>query len=284
MSDEISIASQQLPLNDAPLGKRSAYVTQYQPALLYPIPRQLKRQEIAVPTPLPFTGFDTWNAYEVSWLNPKGKPVVMLAQFDIACDSVNLIESKSFKLYLNSFNHSVFSSADAVKVILQQDIARTAVGSVHVTLHEIEDLTGQALANFSGECIDAIDVVCDTYTVHPAYLSSEARHQVTESLISHVLKSNCLVTGQPDWGSLQIAYHGPQIDRAGLLKYIVSFRNHPEFHEQCVERIFMHILQRCHPTRLTVHARYTRRGGLDINPVRSTHAIAPQANIRMARQ
>lgn len=272
-------------LTDAPLGKSSAYITQYTANLLFPIPRQNKRDEIGLlPGVLPFYGFDTWNAYEVSWLNPKGKPMVAIVQFDIDCSSTHIIESKSFKLYLNSFNNTKFDSIDDVKQILQQDISHAVNGNVAVNLFKLRDFTGQTIENFSGESLDDYDISFDCYEISSAYLSSNPQKIVEETLVSDLLKSNCLVTGQPDWGAIQIKYSGSKIDKEGLLRYIVSFRNHNEFHEQCVERIFMDIINRCKPTTLTVEARYTRRGGLDINPVRSTEQILPTKNLRMPRQ
>ena len=268
----------------SPLGKGSKYITQYTPSLLFPIPRVRKREEIGVPEVLPFKGFDTWNAYEVSWLNLKGKPIVAIVQFDIQCSSKNIVESKSFKLYLNSFNNTKFDSIQDVKDVLERDIIKIVDGKVDVKIFKLDDLYGQRIEKFSGECLDDYDVTCDTYTINPSYLSSNTHEIVDEVLFSNLLKSNCLVTGQPDWGSVQIKYKGPKINREGLLQYIVSFRDHNEFHEQCVERIFMDIMKYCKPTSLTIEARYTRRGGLDINPVRSTEDVMPDNNIRMARQ
>ena len=281
-----TMKSEEENISDAPFGKASSYITQYTPSLLFPIPRQRKRDEIGLFGALPFYGFDTWNAYEVSWLNSKGKPVVAIIQFDISCSSINIIESKSFKLYLNSFNNTNFNSIDDVKQILEKDISHAADGEVDIKIFKLNDIFGQSIENFAGEVelLDEYDVVCDTYETNPAYLSSNVSKKVEESLTSNLLKSNCLVTGQPDWGSVYIKYSGPKIDKEGLLRYIVSFRNHNEFHEQCVERIFIDIMNNCKPEMLTVEARYTRRGGLDINPVRSTEKIAPTKNIRMPRQ
>jgi len=278
------LSTEEQHIAEAPLGKQSSYITHYSPELLFPIPRQRKRDEIHITAPLPFFGFDTWNAYEVSWLNSKGKPIVALLTFDISCFSTNIIESKSFKLYLNSFNNTSFDSEAQVKQIIETDVSQALDGEVQVTLHHVDDVCGQVIKNFDGECIDHYDVICDTYTTQPKYLCANLNSIVSECLVSHLLKSNCLVTGQPDWGSILIRYTGPAIDREGLLKYIVSFRNHNEFHEQCVERVFMDITTRCKPQSITVEARYTRRGGLDINPVRSSEPIAPTTNIRMPRQ
>ena len=271
---------------EAPLGKASAYITQYTASLLFPISRKRKRDEIGLSDTLPFYGFDTWNAYEVSWLDLKGKPIVAIIQFDISCSSVNIIESKSFKLYLNSFNNTKFNSIDDVQQILERDITHAVEGEVDIKLFKLADFFGQPIENFAGESelLDDYELDFDTYEINPSYLSSNSREIVEESLASNLLKSNCLVTGQPDWGSIQIKYTGPKIDKEGLLRYIVSFRNHNEFHEQCVERIFMDVMNHCKPETLTVEARYTRRGGLDINPVRSTGKIMPAKNIRMPRQ
>lgn len=271
-------------VSDSPLGKKSPYINQYAPELLFPIPRLGKRDEIGVPTNLPFYGFDTWNAYEVSWLNPKGKPVVAMVQFDISCTSTNIIESKSFKLYLNSFNNTVFESMDSVHSTLERDIQQALDGEAVIKLFELKQLDDLGISSFSGHCLDTQDISCECYTVNPAFLKADVTEQVSESLYSDLLKSNCLVTGQPDWGSVFIQYTGSKINHEGLLRYIVSFRDHNEFHEQCVERIFMDIMRHCHPESLTVEARYTRRGGLDINPIRSTEHIKPASNKRMARQ
>ncbi len=278
------LSAEEKNIQAAPLGKQSPYISEYAPELLFPIPRKRKRDEINVPASLPFFGFDTWNAYEVSWLNSKGKPQVAVLRIDISCFSTNIIESKSFKLYLNSFNNTHFASAAEVRKTIEKDVSAAAEGEVCITLSHLDELCGQPLENFVGECIDHYDVTCDTYTIEPAFLRSNVQPIISENLVSHLLKSNCLVTGQPDWGSIMISYTGPEILKEGLLQYIVSFRNHNEFHEQCVERIFMDIMTHCKPIQLTVEARYTRRGGLDINPVRSTGVIAPTKNIRMVRQ
>ena len=282
---DVQEANKSAALTDAPLGQKSQYISTYDASLLFPIPRQTKRDEINVPTPIPFHGFDTWNAFEVSWLNTKGKPVVAIASFEFACNSTNIIESKSFKLYLNSFNNSQFADFETVQKILSNDLQAAAEGDVQVKLMPLSKLTGMQIHQFSGLCLDTLDIECNEYTVNDSYLQCNSQEDVVSEIIhSDLLKSNCLVTGQPDWGSIQITYRGAQIDHEGLLKYLVSFRNHNEFHEQCVERIFMDITRRCQPKELTVEARYTRRGGLDINPVRSSKPIKPVENVRLARQ
>jgi 7-cyano-7-deazaguanine reductase len=283
------------------LGKSSAYIDQYDKTLLFPIPRAGKREEIGIPTApaaaLPFLGADMWTAFELSWLNLRGKPQVALAHFTIPCETLNIVESKSFKLYLNSFNNTRFADTQAVKERLRADIseavwrsadanAETEIRStVGVSIVSMDAFDAEPVHELDGLSLDRLDMDFEHYTPAPQLLSATPDEQpVSEVFVSNLLKSNCLVTGQPDWGSVQISYTGDQIDQAGLLQYIVSFRNHNEFHEQCVERIFMDIWTRCKPTRLTVYARYTRRGGLDINPFRTSHPQALPRNIRTARQ
>ena len=270
-------------LTNAPLGKKSTYISHYQPSLLFPIARNSKREEIGIHGTLPFHGFDIWNAYELSWLNAKGKPVVATGEFTIPCESTHIIESKSFKLYLNSFNNTLFDSFESVRDILIRDLSAAADAPVFVKLFTLDETSTKMATHFAGISLDALDIACDTFTPAPELLITENEH-VTETLYSDLLKSNCLVTGQPDWGSVQIAYTGKKISHASLLRYIVSFRNHNEFHEQCVERIFMDIQTRCQPESLSVYARYTRRGGLDINPQRNSKSGNIGENIRLIRQ
>ena len=273
------------------LGKPSAYADQYDASLLFPIARLAKRLEIGVGDAPPFFGADLWTAFELSWLNLRGKPQVALAHFTVPCETPNIVESKSFKLYLNSFSNTRFVDAAEVQARLRADISKAAwlnapsqatIG-VRLLLPEVFDM--QEVAEFDGLSLDRLDVECTRYTPAPDLLSAVCDEPpVTEVLTSNLLKSNCLVTGQPDWGSVRISYSGPQINQEGLLQYLVSFRNHHEFHEQCVERIFMDIWNRCTPVKLTVFARYTRRGGLDISPFRTSHPQAMPPNIRTARQ
>ena len=278
------------------LGKSSAYVDQYDATLLFPIPRAGKRAEIGIADAVPFFGADMWTAFELSWLNLRGKPQVALVHFTVPCESLNIIESKSFKLYLNSFNNSRFADADAVKVRLRADITeavwRNTAGepvvaptTIGVTVVGADQFDREPVHELDGLNLDRLDIECTQYTPAPELLTVTPGEQpVSEVFVSNLLKSNCLVTGQPDWGSVQISYSGNQIEQGGLLQYIVSYRNHNEFHEQCVERIFMDIWTRCKPTKLTVYARYTRRGGLDINPFRTSHPQALPRNVRTARQ
>ena len=250
------------------LGQTTHYCNQYDPSLLFPIPRQEKRDELGISLDnLPFDGLDIWTAYEVSWLNPKGKPVVVIADFSFPADCPNLIESKSFKLYLNSFNGTKFSSAEAVLAMMEADLSAAAGGDVYAEFRSVND-EETLIGHLPGECLDELDIRVDSYALTPEVLTTDGSF-VNETLNSHLLKSNCLVTGQPDWGSVVIRYEGPKINHENLLKYLISFREHNEFHEQCVERIFTDIMSHCHPIKLTVYARYVRRGGLDINPYRS---------------
>lgn len=292
------------------LGKPTPYIDQYDASLLFPIPRAVKREELGLGENPPFFGADMWTVFELSWLNLRGKPQVALAHITVPCESPNIVESKSFKLYLNSFNNTRFADVDAVKARLRADLSEavwrdvgknvspdaaapavgasataTAPPSIGVTLLLPELFDREPIYELDGLSLDRLDVECTHYTPAPDLLRvvpDEA--PVSEVLVSNLLKSNCPVTGQPDWASVQISYSGAPIDQEGLLQYLVSFRNHNEFHEQCVERIFMDLWTRCKPVRLAVYARYTRRGGLDINPFRTSYAQALPANVRNARQ
>ena len=273
------------------LGKSSSYVDQYDAALLFPIARRSKRDEIGLTGTLPFFGADLWTAYELSWLNPRGKPQLALARITVPAESTHIVESKSVKLYLNSFNNSVFADAAAVQTRLREDLSAAiwqdgaVMSSVGVQLVLPQDFDKEPVHELDGLNLDRLDLECAHYQPAPELLTAQLNEApVTETLTSQLLKSNCLVTGQPDWGSVRISYTGPQIDQAGLLQYIVSYRNHNEFHEQCVERIFMDIWRACKPSKLEVYARYTRRGGVDINPWRTSHPMAAPVNIRTARQ
>jgi 7-cyano-7-deazaguanine reductase len=276
-------------LQNSVLGKTSAYVDQYDASLLFPIARQTKRDELGIKGTLPFMGADLWTAYELSWLNARGKPQVAIAHITVPCETPCIVESKSFKLYLNSFNNTVFDSLEAVRERIAQDMGAAAWGradsKVGVKLISVAQFNAQAVQELDGLSLDRLDIDCTHYTPAPQLLTAAFDEQpVTETLTSQLLKSNCLVTSQPDWGSVQISYSGPQIEQGGLLQYIVSFRNHNEFHEQCVERLYTDIMARCKPSKLTVYARYTRRGGLDINPWRTSHPQLVPLNVRSARQ
>ncbi len=272
--------------DDSPLGKPSVYRSHYDPSLLFSIPRLYKREEIGLGTSLPFFGVDIWNAYEVSWLNMRGKPQVALARIMVPADSPNIVESKSFKLYLNSLNQTRLGGTDALLELLREDLS-TAFGSqVQISLTLSEQFGQHPVGELEGLLLDRLDIEVQDYAPNPSLLRAvHDEAPVEETLVSHLLKSNCLVTGQPDWASVQIKYVGPQIDQERLLQYLIGFREHNEFHEQCVERIFMDVLRQCKPQKLAVYARYTRRGGLDINPWRSNFSTGtPPSNARNARQ
>ena len=279
----------------SPLGRLAAYQDQYDPSLLFALPRAPKRAEMGVGATLPFFGADMWTAFELSWLNLRGKPQLALAHITVPCDTPNIVESKSFKLYLNSFSNSRLADAAAVQALLRADLAGAlwkgaadaagGAASLGVRLFAPELFGRERVQELEGLSLDRLDLECSRYTPAPELLcAAQDQAPVSEVLCSNLLKSNCLVTGQPDWGSVQVRYTGPPIDQAGLLQYIVSFRNHNEFHEQCVERMFMDVWTRCRPLRLAVYARYTRRGGLDINPFRTSYPQALPANLRTARQ
>lgn len=272
--------------NESELGKKSEYDASYNPNCLYSIPRASKRIEIGIdPANPPFIGFDCWNHYEVSWLNKKGKPMVAIAEIVYDCNSPNMIESKSLKLYFNSFNNTPFSDVTQVESTIRKDLAERVEVDVSVFIYSLDQLTNVAIQkSFLGERLDHLDIECSVYLVEPSFLSV-SEEIVEETLYSDLLKSNCLITNQPDWGSVQIAYKGKKINREGLLKYIISYRNHNEFHEQCIERIFVDIMHACKPESLTVYGRYTRRGGLDINPYRTTEKfLFDDKNCRLIRQ
>jgi 7-cyano-7-deazaguanine reductase len=270
-------------LEHAPLGRESAYPEHYDAGLLYPIPRAANRAALGIEEgALPFIGQDEWHAFELSWLNPRGKPIVAVARFRLPADSPYLIESKSWKLYLNGFNQSRFESRERVIDVLQRDLALAAGAPVSVELLGLDDaeLMPRPLP---GECLDDLDIEISDYTPSAESLRvGEAI--VAETLHSHLLKSNCPVTGQPDWGSVLIRYRGPRLDREGLLRYLIGYRQHQDFHEHCVERIFCDLMTRARPEQLLVLARYVRRGGLDISPWRATPGERPPTPLRLARQ
>lgn len=275
----------QHPAELSPLGKTSAYIATYSPEQLFPIPRAPKWAELGLTIDtLPYRGVDIWNCYELSWLLPSGKPVVAIGEFSIPADSPHIIESKSFKLYLNSLNQSVFESREALVEVMVRDLSAAAGKPVGVRLRTLEEVAQEGIVSLAGHCIDELDVTIENYDSPRAdLLSSDPSRQVEECVYSHLLKSNCPVTGQPDWGTVVVDYRGAALEHGSLLAYLVSFRQHADFHEQCVERIFLDLQRLLKPERLTVYARYVRRGGLDINPYRSTAAITVD-NGRLVRQ
>ena len=279
------MSSSNLP-SDSPLGKASTYQTQYDSSLLFAMPRAPKRAELNISGSLPFFGMDVWNAYEVSWLNMRGKPQVAIASWQVPADSPNIIESKSLKLYFNAFNQSRLAGSDALLELLRADLSAGFGAPIQIQLINSDSFHTLKMGEMDGLLLDRLDIEVDRYAPDPSLLKADhGSVLVEEKLVSHLLKSNCLVTGQPDWGSVQIHYVGATIEQEGLLKYLIGFREHHEFHEQCVERIFMDVLRQCQPQKLMVTARYTRRGGIDINPWRSNFSIAKMpSNARNARQ
>ena len=271
----------------SPLGKSSPYKAEYDRELLFPIPRKEKRDELGInEDQLPFHGRDLWYGYELSWLGAKGKPEVRIARIEFPCTSRCIIESKSFKLYLNSFNQTRFENEGQVHNCLQQDLSEAVEAPVEVILYTLSEFEQKGVQSAPGQCIDELDIEISSYEYNPELLPellNAAGGTVSETLCSHLLKSNCLVTGQPDWGSLIISYQGEAIDHGSLLRYICSFRQHQEFHEQCVERIFADLQKHFMLESLTVYAQYVRRGGLDINPWRSSDQTTPEA-LRLIRQ
>ena len=273
------------PAEHSPLGKSSEYVSTYAPELLFPISRTTKWAELGLTAEtLPYQGVDLWNCYELSWLTASGKPVVAIGEFAIPAQSPYIIESKSFKLYLNSLNQTAFDSAEAVRAVMERDLSAAAGAPVAVRVRGLDEVASEGVAVIQGSCVDDLDVAVESYDhPRPELLRCDDTRRVDEVLYSHLLKSNCPVTGQPDWGTLVVEYAGPALDAASLLAYVVSFRQHQDFHEQCVERIYLDLQRLLQPTRLTVYARYVRRGGLDINPYRSNAAVQPD-NRRLVRQ
>ena len=272
-------------LKSLKLGQKTEYASQYDRTLLQPVPRALNRDGLGITQNQPFTiGSDIWTAYEISWLNEKGLPQVAIADIYLDYQSQNLIESKSFKLYLNSFNQSKFADFNAVQQTMQRDLSECAQGDVKVRLNPVAVYDSQKIDHLQGDCIDEQDIEITSYEFNADWLKDCVSDEIVEEkLVSHLLKSNCLITNQPDWGTLHIHYIGKKIDHEKLLRYVVSFRQHNEFHEQCVERIFCDLMHYAKPEKLTVYARYTRRGGLDINPFRSNFENLPE-NLRLARQ
>ncbi|MBA1293381.1 NADPH-dependent 7-cyano-7-deazaguanine reductase QueF [Pseudomonas lurida] len=269
----------------SPLGKSSEYISTYTPSLLFPIPRAAKWAELGLSAEtLPYKGVDFWNCFELSWLLPSGKPVVAIGEFSIAADSPNIIESKSFKLYLNSLNQTAFADTASLEATLRTDLSFAAGKPVSVRIRSLADIEAEGVMALPGVCIDDLDINVSSYEhPRPELLRCDDSRVVEESVHSHLLKSNCPVTSQPDWGSVVVEYRGAALDHASLLEYIVSFRQHSDFHEQCVERIFLDLQRLLKPEKLTVYARYVRRGGLDINPYRSTENTQ-FLNVRLARQ
>lgn len=257
-------------VQDTLLGKKIEYIAEYCPSLLFPISRSENRKEIGIGEELPFHGSDVWYGYEISWLNLQGRPEIGIFAFIFPAHSPFLIESKSFKYYLNSLNQSRFPSCVEVEQVLERDLSKAVGARVQVEL-----IPSLPQREFPGMCLDLLDIAIHSYTVDSSLLHSNSKERVEERVFTHLFKSNCLVTGQPDWASIWIHYVGAKIEHASLLRYLISFRQHQEFHEQCIERIYMDLMHQCHTEKLTVFGKYTRRGGLDINPFRSNFERIP---------
>lgn len=267
-----------------PLGQPTDYSDKYAPQLLCPIPRADSRARLGLSDDLPFYGRDIWNAWELSWLGATGRPSVATAEIIVPADSPNIIESKSLKLYLNSFAMSTFSSSAEVAETVARDLSACTGKETTVLVMPIQDTEARRVSRLAGSCLDSLPVTCSEWDVDANLLRADKHTIVVEDLHTHLLRSLCPVTSQPDIGSLQIGYRGPKIDPASLLQYVVSFRQHSDFHEACVERMFIDILSRCGPETLSIQARYQRRGGLDINPFRSNDENDPPINLRLWRQ
>jgi 7-cyano-7-deazaguanine reductase len=267
----------------SPLGHATVYQDRYDPALLFPVERAPLRAELGLDGALPFCGEDVWTAYELSWLDPGGKPQVAIATLRVPADSPRIVESKSVKLYLTAFNQTRFESTADVRAALARDLAQATGSAVAIELHEPPAFATLPHAEPRGRCLDDLPVAMEHYVPEPHALV--AGHAIVrETLHTRLFRSVCPVTGQPDYACVELAYEGRAIEHAGLLRYLVSFRRHPGFHEHCVERIFVDVMQRCAPATLAVHARFTRRGGVDINPYRSSAAMPAPVNARTARQ
>jgi 7-cyano-7-deazaguanine reductase len=271
-----------------PLGQATQYPEEYDPGLLYPIPRSENRLKLGLKEgqALPFVGVDIWNAFELSWLNQKGKPQIGLAEFQIPADSPNMIESKSFKLYLNSLNNTRFEDENQLRERLIADLSSAAGSKITTKINPTEAIAKKGMQEMGGVLLDRLDIEIDPHIPADPNLLGVNKDfgPIEQCLVSHLLKSNCPVTGQPDWASVQIRYQGRPILEEGLLRYLIGFRQLGEFHEHCVETIFSDIKRYCKPDKLSVYARYTRRGGLDINPFRTDHNAPWPENTRHSRQ
>ena len=278
-------AGKMVDLNDSPLGKRIESLSAYDPSILFPIPRKPMREELGIVGSNPFFGMDFWNGYELSWLNLRGKPQVGILRFSVSSDSKNIVESKSLKLYLSGFSQHRIEKEDLVPLI-SKDLSDAFDAFVMVTIIQPDEFDQLKIEEMDGLLLDRLDISTDIYAPAPELLRSNMEEApVEEVLVSHLLKTNCPVTGQPDWATLQIHYAGPQIDQERLLKYIISLRTAQAFHEQCVERIWLDIKHYCRPPHLSVYARYTRRGGIDINPWRTNFSTRRHPQVaRTARQ
>ena len=254
------------------LGKRTGYPLRYARDVLRGIPRAGNREALGISQSLPFHGKDIWTAYELTWLESSGRPTVAVATIEVDAGSQAIVESKSLKLYLNSLAMERFESSADLAALIKRDLSVTVQDEVLVTLATPPSVAAAGVRDLPGICIDAAADSCEVYAVDPSLLVNSdpgAHDTVAEEVHSHLLRSLCPVTGQPDFGSVLVRYRGTPIDRGSLLRYLVSYRNHNDFHESCVERIFVDVKERCAPDALTVHGFFNRRGGIDINPFRS---------------
>jgi 7-cyano-7-deazaguanine reductase len=270
-------------LGASPLGHATAWTEGHDPGLLFPVERAPLRAELGLAESPPFRGVDLWNAYELSWLDASGKPEVAIATFAVPAESPRIVESKSVKLYLTALNLVRFASRDEVAATIAGDLAAATGTPVEVVLVRSDEFAGLPHAELEGESLDRLALDGSDTAPDPEALAAGGE-VVAETLTSRLFRSVCPVTGQPDYASVQLRYRGPRIDRARLLRYLVAYRRHPGFHEHCVERIFMDVRQRCRPEDLAVYARFTRRGGIDINPFRTSGREPFPANVRTARQ
>ena len=270
-------------LTGSPLGHATAYPDVYDAGLLFPVPRAPQRREIGLTGPLPFEGADAWTAYELTWLDDHGKPQVAIATFVVPAGTPSIVESKSVKLYLGSFAQTRFDGTTDVRATIERDLGHATGGTIRLDLHPPATFPSVRIADLDGDSLDELPVAIQRYQLTQELLNA-AGPQVDETLKTDLFRSLCPLTHQPDFASVQIAYRGPAIDRAALLRYLVSYRCHAGFHEHCVERIFVDLLARCRCEKLSVHARFTRRGGIDINPFRTNAGSGTPPNLRTARQ
>jgi 7-cyano-7-deazaguanine reductase len=270
-------------LDRSPLGKATDYPDRYDPSLLFPIVRAEQREAIGIRGALPFAGDDLWTAYEITWLDASGKPQLAVGQFRVPAESPSIVESKSLKLYLGSYAQEPLANIGSLAARLATDLSAACGAEVDITLTPAAGFARLALGELPGESIDEIGISVEAYEPEPEALAATGP-EIGETLRSSLFRSNCPVTGQPDYADLMVRYHGHRIERAGLLRYIVSYRKHAGFHETCVERMFVDLLDRCRPRALTVYARFMRRGGIDINPFRSNFESPPSAGVRTPRQ
>jgi 7-cyano-7-deazaguanine reductase len=270
-------------LTAAPLGHATGYPDTYDAGLLFPVARAPQRRELGVGEVLPFAGADLWTAFELTWLDARGKPAIAIASFEVPVASPSIVESKSVKLYMGSFAQTRFDDAAAVTATIARDLSAAAGAPVHVELVAPAAFRELRIVELAGESLDVVPVAIDRYDVDPSSLGASGA-DVAEALRTDLFRSLCPVTGQPDYASIAVTYRGPRIDREGLLRYLVSYRCHSGFHEHCVERIFVDVMAACRCQVLSVYARFTRRGGLDINPFRCSGDARVPPNVRTPRQ